>query len=188
MLPPQGDPFYTAVGLYVVTMIRRRFDAGGQPGVSWLPPRWREGGKALLDTGRLQRSINHRVRKSPGGGVEISVGTADVRAAIHHFGGEIRPRNAKALFVPISEKGRRVGPRPKAERDARSAKIFKAAQTSNRRAARMAANELVYGVDFILVGKVTIPARPFLFLAPEQKDEVRRFVVTELRARGYGGN
>ena len=177
MLPPPGDPFYHAVGLMIVNMIRRRFDASGQPGASWPAPKWRSGGKPLMETGRLQRSINHIVRTGPGG-VEISIGTTDVRAAIHHFGGEIRPVNAKALFLPLTPKGRRIGPRAAGERVVK--KVTKSGAETY--------DTLKYGVDVILVGKVTIPARPFLFMAPEQKEELKKFVVSELRARGFGGN
>lgn len=187
ILPPLRDPFYHAVGLQIVGMIRRRFDASGRPGAVWPPPR--SGGKPLLQGGRLQMSINSIVRRGPSGGAEISVGTTDKRAAILHFGGEIRPVKAKALFIPLSAKGRSVGPRPAGEREAARARILAADREGKlKQAARLVKRELVYGVDFILVGKVTIPARPFLFLAPEQKEELRRFVVYELRARGFGGN
>ena len=177
-LPPAGDPFYNATGLMIVGMIRRRFEMSGQPGATWLPPRGRPGGKPLLETNRLMRSVNHLVRRGPSGTSEISVGTSDVRAAIHHFGGEIRPKIAKALFLPLTEKARRIGPRKAGERVIK--KVTKdGAETYDA---------LKYGVDFILVGKVTIPARPFLFLAQEQKQELKAFVVHELRARGFGGN
>ncbi len=178
ILPPPGDPFYDAVGLEVVTMLKQRFDMGGQPGAVWPPPKWRPGGKPLMGpSGILQRSINHLVRPTPTG-AQISVGTADQRAAVLHFGGTIYPTNAKALFLPLSAKGRRVGPKPPGERVSKKltkggAEVFDA---------------LKYGVDFILVGSVTIPARPFIFLAPEQKEDLKRFIVYELRARGFGGN
>lgn len=48
----------------------------------------------LTERGNLRRSINYRV-----GDTSVEQGTNEVYAAIHQFGGTIRPRNADGLLI-----------------------------------------------------------------------------------------
>ncbi|MGG1600572.1 phage virion morphogenesis protein [Paenibacillus naphthalenovorans] len=52
-------------------------------------------GPVLHQSGDLRKSVVYRVD-----GYSVIVGSPLRYAAIHHFGGVIRPKNAKALFVP----------------------------------------------------------------------------------------
>ena len=72
--------------------VMQNFADGGRP--SWLGIKYREG-KPLVDTGTLRGSISE-----DSGNEHAMVGTNLIYAAIHNFGGTIRPRNAKALAIP----------------------------------------------------------------------------------------
>lgn len=79
---------------------RERFEEGKNPdGVPWLPSKraLEEGGKTLVDTGDLLASIDEDWGPDHAAAGPEASGGAAVYAAIHQFGGEIRPRQAKAL-------------------------------------------------------------------------------------------
>jgi len=85
------------IGELVKLSVKRNFEAEGRP------KRWpksarakAEGGQTLSDTGRLRNSFSHRV-----GPFSVEIGTNVQYAAIHHFGGTIRPRGGKALRTPF---------------------------------------------------------------------------------------
>nr|WP_306300260.1 phage virion morphogenesis protein [Erythrobacter sp. LQ02-29] len=79
---------------------RRRFDTeSGVSGVPWKKSRRaiEDGGKTLQDSGRLYRALD---RRSGPTFAEVGVragGPPEIYAAIHQFGGTIRPRHKKAL-------------------------------------------------------------------------------------------
>ena len=80
--------------------VPKNFEAGGKP--KWKPSKraMREGGKTLVDTARLMRSISPSSTEH-----EARVGTNVEYAAIHQFGGKtkahiIKPRHKAALFFP----------------------------------------------------------------------------------------
>ena len=87
-----------ACGLVLLRSITKTFKAGGRP-MRWKPS-WRAqktGGKTLIKTARLMRSITMQVA-----GKTLRVGTNVKYAAIHQLGGTIParvilPRRAKAL-------------------------------------------------------------------------------------------
>jgi len=160
MLPEAHDPFYDKLGLFCVSLIQRRFVRGGAP-ERWDPPKLRDG-EPMRDTNRLMASVDYIVRASPGGGVQISVGTNLIYAAMMHFGGVIEPVEAGALFIPLTPLARRIG----AERDKRKR------------------GRLVYGEDFVLVKRVEIDPRPFLFLSDDDVDAIKAFIVRELNTGG----
>ena len=55
-----------------------------------------QGGKTLVDSGLLRDSYTFSVS-----GDEVEIGSNDIRAAIHHFGGEIRAKNGGSLAFEI---------------------------------------------------------------------------------------
>lgn len=55
-----------------------------------------EGGQTLTDDGHLRNSITHEATAD-----KLEVGSARLYAAIHQFGGEIRPKTAKKLAFRI---------------------------------------------------------------------------------------
>ena len=72
-------------GLVLLRSIAKNFKAGGRPG-RWHPSKraLREGGKTLIDTARLLRSINMRVL-----GRILTVGTNVKYARVHQLGGKL---------------------------------------------------------------------------------------------------
>lgn len=79
-------PALKNIGLLMIRSIAQNFKAGGRP-IAWKPSKRAaaEGGKTLLDTARLARSITYRIE-----GRILYVGTNVVYGAIHQLGGRIR--------------------------------------------------------------------------------------------------
>lgn len=113
----------------------KNFDPTGKPWVTLQPwyqeQKKRNQGKILSLNGHLADSINHDVIN----GNTVIVGTNKEYAAIHQFGGVIRPKTAKALNV-----GGRA------------------------------------------VKKVTIPARPFLGVSNQDKENILDAVLDHMAA------
>lgn len=89
-------PMFDTIGASLVTSTVRRFETGTAPDSSVWPPSIRalaEGGKTLVDSARLMRSITF-VASSRG----VEVGTNVVYAAIHQFGGVIRQAARSAVL------------------------------------------------------------------------------------------
>lgn len=85
-------------GLVLLRSISKTFKAGGRP-VRWKPSARTKitGGKTLIDTARLMRSITMKVT-----GKTLAVGTNVKYAAMHQLGGKVPgrtifPKRAKAL-------------------------------------------------------------------------------------------
>lgn len=185
VIPAPSNPFWKALGLFVVNIIRRRFASGGSP-LSWPPPKLRPGGQPLMVSGRLMRSVGsiRRVESSAPSRTTLVIGTNDKRAALMHFGGVVRPVHAKALFIPLTAKGRRVGPTSALNRAVSERMVVAAYKAGDlRKANRLDKRLPEQGIDFVLKQSVTIPARPFLFLSAEDRVQVYDFVRTELRNR-----
>lgn len=131
--------------------VRQRFNAQQSPeGMAWLPLRHRRprGGKlALLDTGKLRASISGKAE----GTDTIVVGTNVEYARLHQFGGVIVPRRARMLAIPISPEAQRTG----------SPRRFQRPLHSRRRVLGETVNGR-FRAHYVLVRKVTVPARPFL--------------------------
>ena len=83
--------------MYYAVMLN--FDAGGRP--AWLGLRYRVG-VPLNDTGHLRGSINQAFDQD-----SARVGTNCIYAAIHNFGGVIRPKKARWLYIPLAGGGGR---------------------------------------------------------------------------------
>ncbi|WP_321495628.1 phage virion morphogenesis protein [uncultured Desulfobacter sp.] len=82
----------------VSSTIRRFEDESGPDGKTWKKSGRADaqGGQTLSDSGRLKSSVNYEA--SP---AAVAVGTNAEYAAIHQFGGEIRPKSAKALQFKV---------------------------------------------------------------------------------------
>ena len=89
--------------------IQLNFQQGGRPDA------WKKsmrGGATLMDTGRLSRAVLVEYRKSSNGRIRFEARTQNIiYAAIHQFGGTIRPVNAKSLAIPVTPEARKVHPR-----------------------------------------------------------------------------
>lgn len=80
--------------------VMQNFDAGGRP--AWQGLKFRQG-KPLNDTGHLRSSISESATPD-----DAIVGTNAKHAAIHHFGGIIKAKNAPYLMIPVGNGFRRV--------------------------------------------------------------------------------
>ena len=77
--------------------IAKTFKAGGRP-AKWKPSirASKTGGKTLLRTARLLRSITMRVARR-----SVTWGTNTIYARIHQLGGVIKPKSGKTLKINI---------------------------------------------------------------------------------------
>jgi phage virion morphogenesis protein len=92
-------PLFDAIGAMLVTSTQTRFEKGATPDGNPWPPSLRAlatGGKTLIDSARLFGSMTHEASDSG-----VAVGTNAIYAAIHQFGGTIRPKNAEALAFQV---------------------------------------------------------------------------------------
>lgn len=84
------------IGELVKLSVKRNFEAEGRP-QRWPKSRraQEQGGQTLSHTNNLRNNFSHRA-----GPFAVEIGTNVQYAAIHHFGGVIRAKRAKALAVP----------------------------------------------------------------------------------------
>ena len=93
-----GDltPAMRDIGELVLLSVKRNFEDAGRPTKWPLSRRVKEhGGQTLSDTGRLRNSMT-----SKAGADQVTIGTNVIYAAIHHFGGKIRPKTKRGLMIP----------------------------------------------------------------------------------------
>lgn len=96
-------PAMDRIGAEIEASIETRFKRGEGPGrEAWRPSRrvLERGGQTLRDSGRLADSIVRRV-----GPRQVEVGTNVIYAAIHQFGGTIRPKRAARLAFTAPDGG-----------------------------------------------------------------------------------
>ncbi len=116
------------IGRLVQLQTRQRIavEKTGPDGQAW--PKNRRGSSTLYASGTLHDSIDYKT-----GLGQVTVGSPLIYAAIHHFGGIIKAKNAKAL-------------------------------------AFMSGNKRVFAKS------VTMPARPYLGISPENAKEIEEVV------------
>lgn len=89
-------PLMRSIAGMMESAVLQNFEAGGRP--QWLGLKYREG-KPLVDTGNLMSSIESSYDND-----NAIVGTNVVYAAIHQFGGVIKPKEGKYLTFKIGDK------------------------------------------------------------------------------------
>jgi len=132
-----ATPMFANIGLAMVTSIQHRFETGIAPDGSPWPPSLRvlaRGGKTLIESGRLFRSITFQASRS-----SVDIGSNVVYAAIHQFGGVIeRAARETVLHFKTSKNGRR--------------RFSKASKADSAQKATIGAHS------------IRVPARPFIGL------------------------
>lgn len=93
-------PIMQAIGTGLVGHIQKRL-GDGRSSNSWVPltPAYKatkRNKNMLVESGALRGSISEQAGQD-----HVKVGTNKVYAAIHQFGGTIRPKNAPALFFKM---------------------------------------------------------------------------------------
>lgn len=89
------------IGATLESTTVERFDTGvGPDGESWEPSLRAEitGGKTLVETGILRDSIHFVVEDSA-----VEIGSADIRSAIHQFGGVIHAKTSAGLNFMLAD-------------------------------------------------------------------------------------
>lgn len=176
-------PLMTKLAADLERTVRRNFKEGGRP--RWLVSRRVKdyGGQTLIREGLLLNSIK-RTRT----GYEAIVFTRSPYAAIHQFGGVIRPVHAKALTIPIDK--RSMGKRA---RDFDRDRTFIMSEKTHP--AKMAGKPPLIMLKpenpedevialFVLLSKVTIQARDFMTPPPQDIEKyerrIRDYLTTEM--------
>ncbi|WP_160170424.1 phage virion morphogenesis protein [Afipia sp. P52-10] len=135
------------IGMSLVTSTQARFERGQAPDGSPWPPSIRAlvtGGKTLIETARLMRSITFQATAT-----SVEVGTNVIYAAIHQLGGVIvRPARQQTLTFKRNKKGQML--------------------RGFRKKGRGNETQTVT----IGAGQVHMPARPFLGLDDEDEREI----------------
>jgi len=151
-----AKPLLSEIGKIVRDSVVTNFDLGGRP-TKWIPSirALKDNDKTLIDTGRLQRSINYQVS----GKDTVSVGTNVDYAAIHQLGGVIRhPARKRVLNFKIHKGGKNKG-----------RILFAKAKKANYQ-------ETVQGKAY----DIRIPARPFLMVQESDRIRMKQAVITHL--------
>jgi len=126
-----------------------------------VPPTQKTDGKStLIDTTRLIKSIRYRVS-----GKIIYVGSNVIYAKIHHEGGVITPKNAKYLAIPINPIAKGKSPRDFEDTFIKKGVIFR----------NMGKGKIV--ALYVLKKKVTIPARPYMFIDNQDKSHIQNLII-----------
>lgn len=151
-------PLFTKLAADLQRSIKKNFRMGGRP--KWPISRrvQNDGGRITLNkSAALVNSIFRRNTND-----EAVVFTRNPYAAIHQFGGVIRPKNAKALTIPIAPEaeGKRASDFPRKQtllllREGKAPLIV----------LKMPDNTIK--PLFVLLKSVRIPARPFMEPPPE---------------------
>lgn len=153
------------------------------------------GGSTLLDTGRLRNALVSRAPKMTKDSVSITT-EGVIYAALHQFGGVVRPVNAKMLAIPLTREARLAGSARRWWEQNRARKPFIYRSKVSGKAFIVTEGEdgdYIAGMDFhfLLLPSVTIPARPFLgiseALVSRVFDTTKRIfeqVMAEQRRRG----
>jgi phage gpG-like protein len=159
-------PLYDEIGIFLVGVVRQNFIDQGRP-EKWKPSIRAEvtGGQTLRDTGALMNSIDHEstekgVAVGPSGpaakyGAMMGEGTAGLP------GGVLRPKDPNGFLMFTMTTGMRT-------RSAKTGVLLK---------------RPIEEGSFIKVKEVKIPARPFLYIPPEDQEKVTRMAVEFLLRR-----
>ena len=145
-----------------VREIRDRFQTGiGSKGERWSPlkfPRPEGGGKPLLSSGVLEASFTNRVTEDT-----ITIGTAQKQAPLMNMGGTVTPKKGRFLAIPLTKEAKRAGsPR-------RFRRVLHARFAKNGRTGVLVDRK---GVEqYLLVQKVTVPARPFMGFSDQWRQD-----------------
>ena len=159
-------PLYDEMGMFLVGVVRQNFIDQGRP-EKWMPSVRAKvtGGKTLRDTGALMNSIDHEstdkgVKIGPSGpaakyGAMMGEGTAGLP------GGVLKPKNPDGFLMFSMTTGMR-------KKSLKTGALLKHAVEQS---------------SFIKVKEVAIPARPYLYIPPEDQAKVAQMAIDFLARR-----
>ena len=176
-LPPREIHRIAAGAVLAGTKLR--FRQGQDPkGDTWASKRTDEASRLQSSKRRLVRSLTSSYNDQYG-----KVGTNVIYAAIHQFGGTIRPRKKKALAIPLTKEAAAIG----------SPRFFprKLKLIWEKGAKQGFLYEFQLGkkpvAQYVLVHQVTIPARPFLGVSDGDRQEIGNRLVAKITAQAKQG-
>lgn len=154
----------------------QNIQSGGRP--KWL--KTRRGGAPLQKTGILRNSINVATLNQGSGKYEFIAKVNNVKyARIHQFGGWIKPKNKKALAIPLTNESAKKTPK-----DYGKELFWRKSKKSGRVTGCVNRNGKVIAL-YILVGAVYIPARPYFVIQKEDeqllKNRIKNSLITVYR-------
>lgn len=167
------SPVMPDIALSMAAHAKRCIDEGRTPdGQQYQPlklPRLQGGDKPLYASGILEASL------SPGGEGNIirtsalmaEAGTNVDYAAIHQFGGDIKPTGGKMLAIPLTTEARRHNPRKTSATSQPFPRLLFALKSKAGNPILAEKEQTAKGKwriipTYLLVPSVRIPARPFL--------------------------
>ena len=132
--------------------------------------------KPLADTGLLMSSITHRVGED-----RAIIGTSRRGARMANYGGDIRPRNARDLWIPANRKirkelmtyGGKVGP---LIRQYKSSGHYVFRRGNSFFARKRGSKQSKPIMLFILKKSVTVPARPFMYFSEKDMERIGKIM------------
>ena len=170
---PRLEIVLRAGAIMAASDVRNNFAKSVSPeGVPWRRlayPRINSKGddKPLRDTGILMASVYGR-----SDGNSITVGTNLIYAALHQFGGVVRPVKAKWLAIPLTKEAKRAGSARRFPNPLRCV----ISKTSGKGVLLDTDDE----VQYALVKEVKVPARPFLGFSPTFLERMERLLMDEI--------
>jgi len=169
-----------AIKPYVIKSVQENIDNIKEPTLSLITIKNKGSALPLRDTGVLRGSITAYTNN-----LKVIAGTNLKYAPIQHFGGEIKPKKAKKLAIPANKQIRKqtmiYGVRGVLENYKKSGyrivfldKVIMAVP-KNRKPKKY--RKILY----IRKEKVKIPARPFMYLKPEQEEKLTNIALDILK-------
>lgn len=167
-------PALIAMGAHMATRTARSMQAGNDPvtGTAWTKVEKKDGGKTLFSTGSLQRNIVSMRPSISGLDVSLSItrrSPVGKYAFIHQFGGDITPKNAKYLAIPLSKSAKLAKTARRFMNQNKGKAFFFVSKKGNLMIGK-ARGKTGVTPHFVLVDKVTIPQRRFLGFARDNSD------------------
>jgi len=153
-----NDRLLNAMGMLITREIKRRIRS------NQVTPPSKSRGTTLVKSGALINSIRHIIA-----GDKVTVGSNLVYARIHHEGGVIRPKRAKALAIPLTSEAAKRNPRHFSDTFIRKGVILQKQEDGSLVAL------------YALKPSVTIPARPYMNIDPNTRASLKQMIVDYAR-------
>ena len=166
----QPKPVLDILGQYLVEAFRKNIRTEGHGEWDKSAAATERGGKTLRDRGRFYNSFGYEVN-----GNEVTAGPNSTQARILREGGEIKPKKAKFLTIPIHKLARRKRMADFADQE--TYPLFSEKDKGVIMLARKRAEDIPI---FALVKKVTIPGWDYMKLYKEDYDRMGNIVVRQL--------
>ena len=165
---------------YVVKSVQGNIDNIKEPTLSPITIKNKGSALPLRDTGVLRSSITAYTDN-----LKVIAGTNLKYAPIQHFGGEIKPKRAKKLVIPANKQIRKqtmiYGVRGVLENYKKSGYRVVFLDNVIMAVPKNKKFRKYYKILYIRKDKVEIPARPFMYLKPEQEEKLTNIALDILK-------